>query len=51
MVEEGVEHKELGLKKFGFNLSDEERGGGVGEDVKELPYLLMLVNLWPGGWE
>ena len=51
MVEEGVEHEDLGLQGFGYNLFDEEREGCVGGGVKELTYLLILMNLWPGGWE
>ena len=51
VVEEGVENEEIGLQGFDFNLFDEEREGCVGDDVKELPYLLMLMKLWPGGWE
>ena len=51
VVEEGVEHEELGLQGFGFNLFNEDRGVCVGEDVKELPYLLMLMKLWTGYWE
>ena len=51
MVDEGVEHEELGLQGFNFNLFDEKREGCVGEDVKELPYLLMIIKLWPGDWE
>ena len=48
MVEEGVEHEELGLQGFGFNLFDEEREGCVGDDVKELPYLLIFMKSCPG---
>ena len=51
MVEEGVEHEELGRRGFDFNLFDEERDGCVGDDVKELPYLLMLMKSWPGDLE
>ena len=51
MVEEGVEHEELSLRGFDFNLFNEERKGCVGDDVKELPYLLMIMQLWPGYWE
>ena len=51
MVDEGVEHLELGLRGFGFNLFDEEREGCVGDDVKELTCLLMLMKLWPGDLE
>ena len=51
MVEEGVEHEELGLRGFYFNLFNEDREGCVGGDVKGLPYLLMLMELWPGYWE
>ena len=51
MVEERVEHEELGPRGFDFNLFNEEREGCVGYDVKELPYLLMIMKLWPGYWE
>ena len=51
MVEEGVEHEDLGLQCFDFDLFDEEREGCVDEDVKELPYLLMLMKLCPGYYE
>ena len=34
VVEEGVDHKELCLQSFDFNLFDEEREGCVGYDVK-----------------
>ena len=45
LFEEGVEHEELGLRCFDFNLFDEEMGGCVGEYLKELPYLLMIMKL------
>ena len=51
MVEEGVKHEELGLRGFDFNLFDEEREVCVGYVVIELPYFLMLVNLWPEDWD
>ena len=51
VVEVGVEYEELGLQGFDFNLFDEDREGCVGGDVKELPYFLMLIKLWPGYWE
>ena len=51
MVEEGVEHEELGQRGFDFNLFDEEREGCFGDDAKELPYLLMPMKLWTGNWE
>ena len=51
MVEGGVEHEQIGIRGFDFNLFDEEREGCVGDDVKQLPYLLMLMELWPGYWE
>ena len=50
VVEEGVEHEELGLRGFDFNLFDEEMEGSVGYDVKELTSLLMLMTLWLGDW-
>ena len=51
VVEQGVDHKELCLRSFDFNLSHEEREGCIGYDVKELPHLLILMKLWPGYWE
>ena len=51
MVEEGVEHEELGLRDFNFNLFIEDMEVCVGDDVKELTYLLMLMKLRPGDWE
>ena len=34
VVEEGVEHEDLGLRGFDFNLFNEDREGCVGDDVK-----------------
>ena len=51
MLEEEVEHVDLGIQGFDFNSFDEEREGRGGYNVKELPYLLMLMKLWPGCWE
>ena len=34
MVEEGVEHEELGIQYFGVNLFDEDREVFVGDDVE-----------------
>ena len=51
VVQEGVEYEELGILGFDFNLFDEEREGYVGYDVKELPYLLMIMKLWTSYWE
>ena len=51
VVEEGVEHEELYLRGFDFNLFYEEREGCVGDDVQEFSYFLMIINLWPGYWE
>ena len=48
VVEQGVEHQELGIRGFDFNLFDEDMEVYVKGDVKELPYLLMLVKLWHG---
>ena len=50
MVKEGFEHEEIGLRGFNFNLFNVCREGCVGDDVKYLPYLLMLMKLWPGCW-
>ena len=48
VVDEGVEHEEIGIRGFDFILFDEDREGCVGGDVKEFPYLLMIIKLWPG---
>ena len=45
MVEEGIDHEELGIKGFDFNLFDEDREGCVGYNVKEFLYLLMIIKL------
>ena len=34
VVEKGVEHEEIGLRYFDFNLFDEEREGCIGYNVK-----------------
>ena len=42
---------EIGLQGFDFNYFDEyEKGVGRGGS-SEFPYLLMLINLWPGDWK
>ena len=46
-----VEHEELGLQGFDFNLFDEEREGCVWDYVKYFPYLLTIMKLCPGYWE
>ena len=51
LVEEGVEHEELGLRGFDLNLFNEEWEGFVGDYVKELPYLLIIMKLWLEYWE
>ena len=51
VVEKVFEHEELGIHGFDFNLFDGEWEGGVGDDLKDLPYLLMLMKLWPDDWE
>ena len=51
VVEVRVEHKELGLQGFYFNLFGEERQGCVADNVRQLPYLLMIVKLCTGDWE
>ena len=48
VVHEGVEDEDLGLQGFGFYLFNEERQGCVGDDVKELLYLVIIMDLWPG---
>ena len=45
MIYGGIEHEELGLRGFYFNVFSEKRDGCLGDDVKEFPYLLMLIKL------
>ena len=51
IVEEGVEHQELSIQFFDFNLFDEDREVCVGDYVKDFPYFLMLMKLWFGDWQ
>ena len=51
VVEAEVEHEELSIRGFDFNLFDGYREGCVGDDVKEFTYLLMIINLWSRDWE
>ena len=44
LVDEGVEDEELGLQGFDLNLFDKDSEGCVGDYVKELHYLLMLMK-------
>ena len=48
VVEEGIDHEELGIKGFDFNLFNEYREGCIGENVKDFTYLLIIIWLWPG---
>ena len=45
LFQDGVEHEALGLRGFDFNLFNEDWEGFIGEYMKQLPYLLMLINL------
>ena len=45
VVEEWVEHEEIGIEGFDFNIFDEDREGCVEDNVKEFPYFLMLIKL------
>ena len=51
VVEQGVEHEEVVIRGFDFNLFGKDREGCVGDEVKQLPYLLMIMKLWPSYWE
>ena len=48
VVEEKTDHDEIGLFGFDFNFFDEYDKGVSREGLSELPYLLMLIKLWPG---
>ena len=41
----------MGLRGFDFNFFDEEEEGVGIESLSYYPYLLMLMNLWPGYWK
>ena len=47
-VEGPTDHEEIGLWGFDLNFFDEDRDGVVREGSSEFPYLLMLINIWPG---
>ena len=50
VVEEPSDHEEIGLQGFYFNVFDEDEEGVVREGSSEFPYLLILINIWPGDW-
>ena len=49
-VEEPTDHEEIGLWGLYFNFFDEDEEGFVIEGSSEFPYVLMLINIWPGNW-
>ena len=50
-VEEPTDHEEILLRRFDFNFFSEDEEGVVREGSREFPYLLMLINIWPGYWK
>ena len=48
VVEEPTDHEEIGLWGFDFILFNEDEEEVVIKRSIEFPYLLMLINLWPG---
>ena len=51
VVEEPTYHEDIGLRGFDFNVFDQDEEGVVREGSSKFPYLLMLINLWPGNWK
>ena len=50
VVQEPTDHEEIGLWGLDFNFFNKGEEGVVREGSSEFPYLLILINLWPGGW-
>ena len=50
-VEEGNDSDEIGLRRFDFNLFEKDEEGVGREGLSEYPYLLILMDLWPGDWK
>ena len=50
-IEEATDNDEIVLRGFDFNLFDEDDKGLGREGSSEFPYVLMLINLWPGDWK
>ena len=51
VVGEATDNDEIGLRGFDFNVfgKDKKRVGREGSSA--FPYVLMLVNIWPGYWK
>ena len=45
VVEEPTYHEEIGLRRFDFNVFDQDEERIVREGCSEFPYLLMLIKL------
>ena len=50
-VEETTDHYDIGLRGFDFNFLNEDEKGEGREGYSNFPYLLILIQLWPGYWE
>ena len=51
VVEEPTDHDEIGLQGFDLKNFDKEKKGAGREGSSKFPYLLILINLWPGDWK
>ena len=49
VMEEPCDHKDIGLRGFDFNIFNEDEEGVVREECS-VPYLKMLIKIWPGDW-
>ena len=48
VVEEATDNYEIGLRALNFNIFNEDEKGVGREGSSEFPYLIMLINIWPG---
>ena len=48
VVEDPSDNEDIGLRGFDFNIFNEDEEGVVREGSSEFPYLLILINIWPG---
>ena len=48
--EEPTDHDDIELQGFDFNFFNEDEKGVGKEGSSEFTYSLMLIKIWPGGW-
>ena len=50
IIKEKEYYKAIGLRGFDYKLFEEEEGRGIQEGFDGYPYLMHLIQLWPGDW-